>query len=106
MAIDKELISKLELLARLQLDPAEREGFVADLNEILAMIDQLKSLDTEEVEPLVFMTEEENIFRPDEIADFYAAAALRNAPMTDGSFFKVPNVLSYSFHDPKHRSKK
>ena len=94
MTIDKELISRLEHLARLELSPEERESIQQDLNDILAMVEKLKELNTENVEPLIYITEEEIEHRTDEIENqLQRAAALKNAPDTDGIYFKVPKVI-------------
>lgn len=94
MQIDATLISGLERLARLQLDDAEREKLTADLQRILDMVDKLRELDTAGVEPLVYLNEEAEALRDDEIAhQLSRAEALQNAPRHDGLFFRVPKVI-------------
>ncbi len=95
MVIDNKLISKLEKLARLELGNSERKKIREDLNEILKMVEKLNDLDTEGVEPLVYVNEEnQNIWRTDAIkSDITREDALRNAPDQDGTFFKVPKVI-------------
>ena len=95
MVIDNKLISKLEKLARLELGNTERKKIREDLNEILKMVEKLNDLDTEGVEPLVYVNEEkENVWRADEIkSGITREDALRNAPDQDGTFFKVPKVI-------------
>ena len=94
MTIDNELISRLEHLARLELSPEERERIQNDLNEILKMVEKLNELDTDKVEPLVYVSEAENIQREDEIKhQVERTEALKNAPDQDGTYFKVPKVI-------------
>lgn len=94
MQIDATLISGLEKLARLQLDEAEREKLTADLQRILDMVDKLRELDTTGVEPLVYLNEEPNALRADEVANqLNRDEALKNAPRHDGQFFRVPKVI-------------
>ena len=94
MQIDAALISRLEKLARLQLDDAQRAKLTGDLQRILDMVDKLRELDTTGVEPLVYMNDEINGFREDEIAhQLTRAEALQNAPKHDGQFFRVPKVI-------------
>jgi len=84
----------LEHLARLELSPEERERIQNDLNEILKMVEKLNELDTENVEPLVYVSEAENIQREDEIKhQVERNDALKNAPDQDGTYFKVPKVI-------------
>jgi aspartyl-tRNA(Asn)/glutamyl-tRNA(Gln) amidotransferase subunit C len=94
MQIDATLISRLEKLARLQLDEAERAKLTGDLQYILDMVDKLRELDTAGVEPLVYMNNEINVFREDEVTtQLTRAEALQNAPKHDGQFFRVPKVM-------------
>ncbi len=94
MKIDKALISRLEHLARLELSAEERETIMADLNEILEMVEKLQELDTNNVEPLIYVNEDVNVWREDQITgQVDREAALRNAPASDGTFFQVPKVI-------------
>lgn len=94
MQIDSALISRLEKLARLQLDTAEREKLTGDLQRMLDMVDKLRELDTEDVEPLVYLNDQTNAWRDDEIANqLTQTEALQNAPKHDGQFFRVPKVI-------------
>jgi aspartyl-tRNA(Asn)/glutamyl-tRNA(Gln) amidotransferase subunit C len=95
MKVDKQLISKLEKLARLELSDEEREGLTKDLSSILEMVEKLQELDTEGVDPLVYINEEVNILRADKIDKQVSQKdALKNAPDEDGTFFKVPKVIN------------
>ncbi len=92
--MDEQLISGLEKLARLQLAQAERAKLTQDLERILQMIDQLRLLNTEGIEPLVYLNQSLQADRPDEIAgQVTTAEALTNAPRHDDQFFRVPKVI-------------
>ena len=94
MKIDKALISKLEKLARLELSAKEREQIQGDLNAILDMVAKLEELDTTNVEPLIHISEAVNVMREDAVKNQVSReAALRNAPDSDGQYFKVPKVI-------------
>ncbi len=94
MQLDKELISRLEKLARLQLSETEREKLRTDLERILHMVDKLRELDTAGVEPLVYMNEHGNVWREDVVGEHLPVEqALQNAPNQDGKFFRVPKVI-------------
>jgi len=95
MKVDKQLISKLEKLARLELSEEEREGLTKDLSSILEMVEKLQELDTEGVDPLVYINEEVNILRADQVDQQLSQKdALKNAPDQNGTFFKVPKVIN------------
>jgi aspartyl-tRNA(Asn)/glutamyl-tRNA(Gln) amidotransferase subunit C len=94
MEVDKNLISRLEELARLELSESEREALRKDLNEILGMVEKLQELDLEGVEPLIHIGEALNLWRRDEVTGQVARGdALRNAPDREGPFFRVPKVI-------------
>lgn len=94
MQIDKQLILKLENLARLELDENERTELTGDLNNILKMVEKLNEVNTDGVEPLTHVGEAVNVFREDEVKNEVSRAdAFKNAPKSDGEFFQVPKVI-------------
>ncbi|MEZ4932426.1 MAG: Asp-tRNA(Asn)/Glu-tRNA(Gln) amidotransferase subunit GatC [Saprospiraceae bacterium] len=95
MTVDRNLILKLENLAKLELSEMERSKLTSDLNNILSMVEKLQELDTTGVEPLVYINEEVNRLREDVISNQVSQnAALSNSPDQDGTYFRVPKVLS------------
>jgi aspartyl-tRNA(Asn)/glutamyl-tRNA(Gln) amidotransferase subunit C len=94
MQVDKQLISRLEKLARLQLSDEQREKLGEDLQHILDMVGKLRELNTDGVAPLVYLNDQEHVLRPDEVArQLDQSEALKNAPKHDGKFFRVPKVI-------------
>jgi aspartyl-tRNA(Asn)/glutamyl-tRNA(Gln) amidotransferase subunit C len=94
MQIDKNLILKLETLARLELSDAERNKLQGSLNDILKMVEKLDELNTEGVAPLVYINEDVNVLRDDVVKNELSREdALKNAPAQNGVFFKVPKVI-------------
>ena len=94
MQIDNVLISHLEQLARLELSEEERAALVSDLSSILDMMERLKSVNVEGVEPLVYLNTAPNPLRPDSTGGQSSREeALRNAPASDGTYFLTPRVI-------------
>ena len=94
MEVNDELVDQLANLARLSFEPTEKEGIKMDLQKMISFIEKLNELDTTGVEPLLFMTEEVNVLREDEVkGSISREEALKNAPDSDGTFFKVPKVI-------------
>lgn len=94
MSLPRETVLKVAQLARLQLSPAEVEEFTQQLGAILDYVSRLDQLDTREVEPMVHAIELVNVFREDVLVpSLPRAAALSNAPKTDGKYFLVPAIL-------------
>jgi aspartyl-tRNA(Asn)/glutamyl-tRNA(Gln) amidotransferase subunit C len=93
--IDNNLVDKIAHLARLQFEDQEREEIKNDLNKMLAFVEQLNSIDTSNVEPLIYVNEETNIFRADTVANQVShKEAMQNAPQKDTDYFRVPKVIN------------
>jgi aspartyl-tRNA(Asn)/glutamyl-tRNA(Gln) amidotransferase subunit C len=93
MIVTEALIDHLSYLAKLEFKGEQREALKKDLEKIIGFMDQLNGLETSEVEPLIFMTEEMNRYRKDVIVKSITHEdALRNAPQKDSDFFRIPKV--------------
>ena len=67
---------------------------MADMSEIVTWVEKLKELDTSGVEPLTSMSQEINSFRSDDPKTGLSRdEALKHAPDSDGTYFKVPKVI-------------
>jgi aspartyl-tRNA(Asn)/glutamyl-tRNA(Gln) amidotransferase subunit C len=94
MNVNDELIDKIANLARLEFNSEEKEDIKSDLQQMIEFIDKLNELDTTGVEPLLHMSENMNVLREDEVSGTISREeALRNAPLHDEQFFKVPKVI-------------
>ena len=94
MKIDQTLISRLEHLARLELSEEEKQDIQTDLNNILQMVEKMNELDTDHVKPLIYVNEQQNIWREDEVKNQVDRKdALKNAPDKNDEFFKVPKMI-------------
>lgn len=94
MKIDNELVDKLAELSRLEFDEEAKEGLKKDLQRIFDLVEKLKEVDVEGVEPLIYMTDEKNVLRKDVVKDTVTKEeALLNAPQRDSDYFKVPKVI-------------
>ncbi|HMQ76325.1 MAG TPA: Asp-tRNA(Asn)/Glu-tRNA(Gln) amidotransferase subunit GatC [Flavobacteriales bacterium] len=95
MKLDDATLDRIAELARLDFsDPARRAAILKDMERVLSFVEQLNQVDTRGVEPLVFMTEEENVLREDVVLPGVSKKdALRNAPVKDSDYFKVPRVV-------------
>jgi aspartyl-tRNA(Asn)/glutamyl-tRNA(Gln) amidotransferase subunit C len=102
MNVNEDLILKLEKLAKLKLEPDERTMLTNDLSKILAMIDDLLALDTDGVEPLIYLTENATYAAADiKTTGLGNTAVFQNAPKHDGKYFKVPKINEESGNKKK-----
>jgi aspartyl-tRNA(Asn)/glutamyl-tRNA(Gln) amidotransferase subunit C len=94
MEVNDALLDKLANLARLYIEPAEREGMKQDLQRMISFVEKLQELNTSGTEPLLQMSDAENVLRDDVVqGSVTREEALKNAPETDGVYFKVPKVV-------------
>jgi len=110
MKVTDKDVAHVADLANLDLTDKERVGLLRDLNSILDYIDRLDQLDTTEVPPMAQVSDrygtdqlktgsERFVYasREDVLEGLRKSlphdVALRNAPDTDGTFFKVPKVI-------------
>jgi len=96
MEINDELIDRISRLAHLEFkSEEERLRIMSDLEKILNFMNKLNTLDTSGVDPLVYMSDQENITGKDEISNGLSGEdAFRNAPDHNGQYFKVPKVIN------------
>jgi aspartyl-tRNA(Asn)/glutamyl-tRNA(Gln) amidotransferase subunit C len=105
--VSEKDVSYVAELANLELTEEERARMLKDMNSILGYIDRLNQLDTSNVEPMAQVASRYGELKDEIAANPFAYAlradeprpclphdeALRNAPVTDGMFFKVPKVI-------------
>ena len=102
MKVTEQDVAYVAELADLELTDQERRRMLKDLNSILEYIDRLNELDTTNVPAMAQISfgsaekagHEGSALRDDVPASCLPRAeALKNAPVTDGEFFKVPKVI-------------
>src|SRR6187200_2111854 len=87
-------VRKVARLGRLDLSDDDLAVMARQLTAILGYVDQLKELNTDNVEPLAHPLPVQNVFRADEPRPSLPVdEALRNAPSRSGDFFAVPAIL-------------
>ncbi len=95
MKVDDALVDKVASLAKLSFEGDAKEAIKKDMTRILDFVEKLNEVDTDGVEPLIYMTDEDLSLRKDEGANPVSGSeALKNAPLKDSDYFKVPKVLS------------
>ena len=95
MKIDNNLILKLENLSRLKLSEDERVSMISNLSDMLKLVEKLKELPTDNVEPLIYVNGETSSWRNDESETLISTEmAVKNAPEAQENFFSVPRVIN------------
>jgi aspartyl-tRNA(Asn)/glutamyl-tRNA(Gln) amidotransferase subunit C len=94
MKVSIEKVDQLAHLARLEFDEASKAKIRTDLENILDFCEKLNEVDTEGIEPLIYMTETFNNVREDVVEqNFTKEQMLSNAPKKDSDYFRVPKVI-------------
>ncbi|BAL80752.1 Asp-tRNA(Asn)/Glu-tRNA(Gln) amidotransferase subunit GatC [Caldisericum exile] len=91
MKIDLERIEKLSAL---KLDESEKEAILKDLEEIIGYFENLKEVDTEGVEPMVYGEKIELFLRDDIVKDGLHLKDLEQLRELFGDgFFRVKRII-------------
>ncbi|MFM8564719.1 MAG: Asp-tRNA(Asn)/Glu-tRNA(Gln) amidotransferase subunit GatC [Bacteroidota bacterium] len=91
MNLTREDVLKLADIAKLELSESQADALLGDLEKMLGFVDKVRALDLDGVEPLVYMTDRENVLRDDVPTEPLSHAdALLNAPGGDSDYFRVP----------------
>ncbi len=94
MKISLETVEHIAHLARLEFEGDKKIAIQQDMENIIAFMDKLSEIPTENVEPLIFMTDEYNKLREDiAVVTITQDEGLKNAPKKDSDYFRIPKVL-------------
>ena len=94
MEVNDAMVDKLAHLSRLQFNETEKAEIKNDLQRMIEFVEKLNELNVDDVQPMLFMSDEVNVLREDEIKGSVSREeALKNAPLHDEQFFKVPKVI-------------
>lgn len=94
MKIDLKTVDKLADLAKLEFDEEGKKEIAKDLNRIVEFVEKLSELDTSQVEPLIYLSEDTNVMRDDMVKQVITQQeALKNVPVKDSDYIKVPKVI-------------
>jgi aspartyl-tRNA(Asn)/glutamyl-tRNA(Gln) amidotransferase subunit C len=98
MAITRTDVEKIAELSRIELTVEETDLFTEQLSSILAHVEKLNELDTEDTPPMSHCApgggDVEYTKRDDEVRPSLGQElAVENAPDTEAGYFKVPRVI-------------
>lgn len=92
--ISDETMEYVEILAKLELSPKEREQAKKDMTTMLQYFDQLEELDMDDVEPMSHVLDVRNCFREDVVTNGDDSEnMLRNAPICQNGMYQVPKTI-------------
>ena len=94
MGFNKSELTKVAQLARLQVTESEIEDVSERISEILRLIDQMQSINTDSVAPMSHPFDGTQVLRSDVITEQNSRDELQKlAPSVEKGLFLVPKVL-------------
>ncbi|MGI5880752.1 MAG: Asp-tRNA(Asn)/Glu-tRNA(Gln) amidotransferase subunit GatC [Syntrophomonadaceae bacterium] len=94
MALTIKEVEHLAILSRIALTDEEKELFAGQMSDILKYADKLNQLNTDNIEPMVYILPALNVFREDEVIPAPPREELlANASVAEDGYFKVPKIL-------------
>jgi aspartyl-tRNA(Asn)/glutamyl-tRNA(Gln) amidotransferase subunit C len=98
MALTSQDIDRIAHLARLELQPAEGQRMLGQLNAFFAIVEQMRAVDTAGLEPLAHpVAAFEDVvlrLREDKVGIFPSREdSQRSAPAVENGLFLVPKVI-------------
>lgn len=94
MSLDKDDVEKIAHLARLQIDENDVPNYATNLSNILDLVEQMKTVNTDNVLPMAHPTDATQYLREDIVTEtnqreHYQAVA----PETADGLYLVPRVI-------------
>ena len=94
MAVDNETVKRVAFLSRLKVEDNKIDATKEEFNKILAWIEELNEINTDDVEPLIAVNDIALRRRNDEVtAGHCKDEILKNAPAAEYDYFAVPKVV-------------
>jgi len=94
MAIDKATVLRIAKLARIEVADDATDALADDINAILAWVEQLSEVDTENVAPMTSVVAVKALQRTDVVGEATPRdELLSDAPEVEDGFFVVPKVI-------------
>ena len=94
MSLDADDIKAIAKLARLKIDEADVPGYATNLSNILDLVEQMNSVDTEGVVPMSHPLDVVQRLREDEVTESDQRDEFQQvAPATQDGLYLVPKVI-------------
>ena len=94
LPMDRETLAKLARLSQLELTPEEVGPALDDLNRIVALIDEMRAIDTGDAAPLAHPLDTDQPLRDDTVTESVDRETYQGiAPATRDGLYLVPRVV-------------
>ncbi|GAB6046198.1 Asp-tRNA(Asn)/Glu-tRNA(Gln) amidotransferase subunit GatC [Methyloparacoccus murrellii] len=94
MSLTSEEVNRIAWLARLAIDPDKTAAYARDLSGILDFIEQMGTVDTDQVTPMAHPLDQVQRLRPDTVTEADQRALFQaQAPAVEAGLYLVPKVI-------------
>lgn len=94
MTIQRSDVENAAHLARIAIEDENIEEYTQDLANILALVDQMQAVNTDDIEPMAHPTEAVQRLRPDQVTEENRREHFQQiAPATENGLYLVPKVI-------------
>ena len=94
MSINKDQIKYLSLLSRMDIQDSEINDVEEKLTKIIDFVDQLQSIDTDEIQPMAHPLNQSQRFRADKVFEENNRDKIqKNTKSTERGMYIVPKVI-------------
>jgi aspartyl-tRNA(Asn)/glutamyl-tRNA(Gln) amidotransferase subunit C len=94
MSLETDDVKRIAHLARLAIDEQDISGYARNLSSILDLVEQMSSVDTDDVTPMAHPMDAHQRLRPDEVTETNQREHFQqNAPQAESGLYLVPKVI-------------
>jgi aspartyl-tRNA(Asn)/glutamyl-tRNA(Gln) amidotransferase subunit C len=94
MSLSEDQVRRLARLARIAIRPEECEPVLERLNRVLALVDEMRKVDTAGVEAMAHPLDATQRLRPDVVTETDQRELYQSvAPAVEGGLYLVPKVI-------------
>lgn len=94
MSLTPDDVRRLARLARIEIEAEESHAVLERLNGVLALVDQMRRVDTKGIEPMSHAVDVSQRLRPDEVREPDKREAYQSvAPAVEDGLYLVPKVI-------------
>lgn len=95
MSLNKDDISRIAWLARLEIDEVDSSRYADELSRVLDLVDQLDRVDTDKVEPMAHPMDAVQRLREDMVTEQDQREKFQQiAPQAENGLYLVPRVIA------------
>jgi aspartyl-tRNA(Asn)/glutamyl-tRNA(Gln) amidotransferase subunit C len=94
MSLTPDDVRRLARLARIEIEAEESHAVLDRLNRVLGLIDEMRRVDTQGIEPMSHAVDVSQRLRPDEVGEGNPRDAYQSvAPAVQDGLYLVPKVI-------------